>query len=236
MRKIILLVALYFALIGSIYAQHTVTGTVTDEEGLGIPGASILEKGTNNGVITDFDGNYKLDVSSGDAVLVFSFVGMKAIEENVNGRSSISVTMVTDAVGLDEVVVTALGIQREKKSLGYAMQEIGGADLVDAREPNLANTLSGKVSGLQIVRGAGGPAGSSKIILRGNNSLTGSNQPLVVVDGMPIDNFTDGAKVDMWGSGEGRDFGSGIGDLNPDDIESMSVLKGASAAALSRYH
>ncbi len=232
MRKIILLVALYFALIGSVYAQHTVTGTVTDEEGLGIPGASILEKGTNNGVITDFDGNYKLDVSSGDAVLVFSFVGMKAIEENVNGRSSISVTMVTDAVGLDEVVVTALGIQREKKSLGYAMQEIGGADLVDAREPNLANTLSGKVSGLQIVRGAGGPAGSSKIILRGNNSLTGSNQPLVVVDGMPIDNFTDGAKVDMWGSGEGRDFGSGIGDLNPDDIESMSVLKGASAAAL----
>ncbi|WP_163325927.1 SusC/RagA family TonB-linked outer membrane protein [Draconibacterium mangrovi] len=231
MRKIFLILGMCFALLGSAYAQQTVTGTVTGDDGLGIPGVSVVQQGTGNGTSTDIDGHYTISVP-GDAVLIFSFVGMKTIEEAVNNRSSIDITLVTDAVGLDEVVVTALGIQRDKKSLGYAMQEIGGTELVDAREPNLANTLSGKVSGLQVVRGAGGPAGSSKIILRGNNSLTGSNQPLVVVDGMPIDNFTDGAQVDMWGSGAGRDFGSGIGDLNPDDIESMSVLKGASAAAL----
>uniref|UniRef100_UPI00321775F0 SusC/RagA family TonB-linked outer membrane protein n=1 Tax=uncultured Draconibacterium sp. TaxID=1573823 RepID=UPI00321775F0 len=231
MRKVILILGMCVALLSSAYAQRTVTGTVIDDEGIGIPGASIIEKGTGNGTITNVDGKFSLTVAD-DATLVFSFVGMKTVEEVVDGRATIDVTLLTDAVGIDEVVVTALGIQREKKSLGYAMQEIGGTDLVDSREPNLANTLSGKVSGLQIVRGAGGPAGSSKIILRGNNSLTGSNQPLVVVDGMPIDNFTDGAEVDMWGSGAGRDFGSGIGDLNPDDIESMSVLKGASAAAL----
>jgi len=216
-----------------IYAQdRNVTGTVTSsDDGQPIPGVSIVQKGTTNGTITDVDGVYNLSVSQG-STLVFSFVGMATQEVLVGESTTINIQMVSEAEGLDEVVVTALGIKREKKSLGYAMQEISGDAIVDAREPNLANTLSGKVSGLQVVRGAGGPAGSSKIILRGNNSLTGDNQPLIVVDGMPINNATDGAEVDMWGSGDGRDFGSGIGDLNSDDIESMTVLKGASAAAL----
>jgi len=218
---------------GVLFAQEiNVQGTITSsEDGLPIPGVSVVQKGTTNGTITDIDGKYNLTVPQG-SVLVFSFVGMKSQEVTTTAATTYNVAMDPEVTGLDEVVVTALGIKREKKSLGYSMQEIDGAALVDAKETNLANTLSGKVSGLQIVRGAGGPAGSSKIILRGNNSLSGSNQPLVVVDGMPINNFTDGANVDMWGSGEGRDFGSGIGDLNSDDIESMTVLKGASAAAL----
>ncbi|MBK3516391.1 SusC/RagA family TonB-linked outer membrane protein [Carboxylicivirga marina] len=216
-----------------IYAQDlNVTGTVTStEDGQPIPGVSVLQKGTSNGTITDISGMYNITVPQG-SVLVFSFIGMASEEVTVTSVGPYDIEMQSETEGLDEVVVTALGIEREKKSLGYAMQEVEGNAVVDAREQNLANTLSGKVSGLQVVRGAGGPSGSSKIILRGNNSLTGDNQPLIVVDGMPINNFTDGAEVDQWGSGDGRDFGSGIGDLNADDIESMSVLKGASAAAL----
>jgi len=216
-----------------LHAQNLkVTGAVTSsDDGQPMPGVSVVEKGTTNGTITDIDGVYNISIPQG-STLVFSFVGMASQEVIVSAQTTIDIVLVSSTEGIDEVVVTALGIKREKKSLGYAVQEIGSDAIVDARETNLANTLSGKVSGVQIVRGAGGPAGSSKIILRGNNSLTGDNQPLIVVDGMPINNFTDGAEVDQWGSGDGRDFGSGIGDLNSDDIESMSVLKGASAAAL----
>ena len=121
-------------------------------------------------------------------------------------------------------------MKRDKKALGYAMQELKGDDLLASREPNLANSLSGKVSGLQIVRSSNGVGGSSKIVLRGNNSLTGSNQPLIVVDGTPMDNFTGGVD-DVWGN-SGADMGNGLSDINPEDIESMTVLKGASAAAL----
>ena len=138
--------------------------------------------------------------------------------------------LVEDAQKLDEVVVTALGMKRDKKALGYAMQELKGDELLSSREPNLANSLSGKVSGLQIVRSSNGVGGSSKIVLRGNNSLTGSNQPLIVVDGTPMDNFTGGVD-DVWGN-SGADMGNGLSDINPEDIESMTVLKGASAAAL----
>ena len=138
--------------------------------------------------------------------------------------------MVEDTKVIEEVVVTALGIKREKKALGYATQELKGDALIEARENNLANALSGKVSGLQVVRSSNGPGGSSKIVLRGNSSLTGSNQPLIVIDGVPMDNFTGGV-ADVWGN-EGPDMGNGLGDINPEDIESMNVLKGASAAAL----
>ncbi len=218
----------------SIFSQNiTVSGTVTDDTGESVIGATVIVVGdASRGTVTDIDGNYTLSGVPSDGSLQFSYVGMTLQVVAVNGRSNIDVLMTSDTELLDEVVITALGIERDKKSLGYSMQEVGGTELVDSREPNIANALSGKVSGLQIVRGAGGPSGSSKIVLRGNNSLTGDNQPLIVIDGMPMDNFTDGADVDMWGTGNGRDFGSGIGDLNPDDIESMSVLKGASAAAL----
>lgn len=230
MRKILLIFTMCIALIGSAFAQQPVTGTVTGDDGQGIPGVTVLEKGTSNGTITNMDGGYSIRISRNDAVLVFSFVGMTTVEEAVNNRSAINVSLVTDAIGLDEVVVTALGISRERKSLGFAMQELKGDVLVEAREANIANALSGKVSGLQVIRSSNGPAGSSKIVLRGYSSLTGDNQPLIVVDGIPIDNFTGASNNDYWNPS--TDMGNGLGDINPEDIESMSVLKGASAAAL----
>lgn len=141
-----------------------------------------------------------------------------------------TIQMSDDTEVLQEVVVTALGIKREKKALGYAMQEVKGESLVEARETNLANALSGKISGVQIIRSSNGPGGSSKIQLRGANSVTGTNQPLIVVDGVPMDNFTGASNNDI--DNPSMDMGNGLSDINPEDIESMSVLKGASAAAL----
>src|SRR5690606_16708025 len=152
----------------------------------------------------------------------------------VGSSNVLNATLQTDVSNLGEVVVTtALGIQRQQKSLGYAVQEVKGSTLVDAKETNLANALSGKVAGLQVVRGSNGAGGSSKILLRGNNSLVGNNQPLIVVDGTPIDNFTGTNENGYWSAGFDR--GNGIGDISADDIESMSILKGPSAAALYSY-
>ena len=165
-----------------------------------------------------------------NASLQFSFVGMVNQVIPVNGRTTINVVLVTDTEMLDEVVVTALGISREKKTLGYSLQELKGDMLLETRENNLANALSGKVTGLQVIRSSNGPAGSSKLVLRGYSSLTGDNQPLIVVDGIPVENFTGSSNNDYWNPS--TDMGNGLGDINPEDIESMSVLKGASAAAL----
>lgn len=212
-------------------AQTTVNGTVVDaESSLGLPGVSVVLKGTSTGVTTDFDGNYSIDVTSEGGTLQFSYVGFTTQEVAIAGKSTINVSLVEDVSELDEVVVTALGIKRERKSLGYAVQEVKGESLTEARETNVANALSGKVSGVQIIKGSNGPASSSKIVLRGNSSLTGDNQPLIVVDGIPMDNFTGADNTDFFNPSQ--DMGNGLGDLNPDDIESMSVLKGASAAAL----
>ena len=206
-----------------------VTGTVEDDFGP-VTGASVVVKGTSNGTITDMDGNFTLDgVKNGDVIQI-SFIGYSTMELTYTGKPVGVIKLAEDTQKLDEVVVTALGIKREKKALGYATQELKGDELVNARESNIANALSGKVSGLQVVRSSSGPGGSSKIVLRGNNSLTGSNQPLIVVDGIPMDNFTGGVD-DAWGN-SGVDMGNGLSDINPEDIESMNVLKGASAAAL----
>ena len=229
MRKILLIFALCIGLVSSLFAQQRITGTVLDQDGYTLPGATVLEKGTSNGTVTDLDGKYTLTASS-DAVLTFSFVGMVTVEEEVGNRSVIDVTLMYETIGIDEVVVTALGISRERKSLGYAIQNIDGDVILEAREANVANALSGKVSGLQVIRSSNGPAGSSKIVLRGNSSLSGDNQPLIVVDGTPIDNFTGASNNDYWNPS--TDMGNGLGDINPEDIASMSVLKGASAAAL----
>ena len=210
-------------------AKHTVKGVVEDALGP-IAGANVVEKGTTNGTITDMDGNFTLDgVKNGDVIQI-SFIGYSTMELTYTGKPVGVIKLAEDTQKLDEVVVTALGIKREKKALGYATQELKGDELVNARESNIANALSGKVSGLQVVRSSSGPGGSSKIVLRGNNSLTGSNQPLIVVDGIPMDNFTGGVD-DAWGN-SGVDMGNGLSDINPEDIESMTVLKGASAAAL----
>lgn len=206
-----------------------ITGTVEDEFGP-VAGASVVIKGTTNGTMTDMDGHFTLEgVKKGDIIQI-SFIGFATQDIPYTGQTALNVKLEEDAQKLDEVVVTALGMKRDKKALGYAMQELKGDELLSSREPNLANSLSGKVSGLQIVRSSNGVGGSSKIVLRGNNSLTGSNQPLVVVDGTPMDNFTGGVD-DVWGN-SGADMGNGLSDINPEDIESMTVLKGASAAAL----
>ena len=230
MRKTLsFFIALCVLSCSAAWAQ-TISGKVTSStDGQPLPGVSILVKGTSAGTTTDLDGNYKVNASSNNT-LVFSFIGFTSKQEAVNNRTTINVELAEETSQLGEVVVTALGVKREKKSLGYALQEVKGDQIVEARENNLANALSGKVAGLQVIRSSNGPAGSSKIVLRGNNSLTGDNQPLIVVDGIPLDNFTGASNNDMWNPSTDR--GNGLGDINPDDIESMSVLKGASAAAL----
>ena len=209
-------------------AKITTQGTVVDAQGEPLIGVSILEVGTTNGTITDIDGKFTLQVTSG-ATLELSYIGYKT--QQLKAVSALgTIQMSDDTEVLQEVVVTALGIKREKKALGYAIQEVKGESLVEARETNLANALSGKISGVQVIRSSNGPGGSSKIQLRGANSVTGTNQPLIVVDGVPMDNFTGADNADFYNPS--LDMGNGLSDINPEDIESMSVLKGASAAAL----
>lgn len=209
-------------------AQQKITGTVSDSEGM-LPGATVTVKGTSEGTQTNEDGQYSIEASQGD-ILRFSMIGYLAQEITISQNTNINVTLEVDEGSLEEVVVTAMGIKREKKSLGYSFQEVKSEELVEARENNIANALSGKVSGLQVIKGSNGPASSSKIVLRGFTSLTGDNQPLIVVDGVPMENFAGAKNNDFWNPSP--DMGSGLGDLNPEDIESMSVLKGGAASAL----
>jgi TonB-linked SusC/RagA family outer membrane protein len=212
-------------------SQTTIKGVVVDvTTGSPLPGVSVILKNTLTGVTTDFDGNYSIETSNSNAVLEFTYLGFTTQEVAVNGKITINVSLVEDVNQLNEIVVTALGIKRERKSLGYAVQEIKGESLTEARETNVANALSGKIAGVQIIKGSNGPASSSKIVLRGNSSLSGDNQPLIVVDGIPMDNFTGADNTDFFNPSQ--DLGNGLGDLNSDDIETMTVLKGASAAAL----
>ncbi|MFC4873755.1 SusC/RagA family TonB-linked outer membrane protein [Negadavirga shengliensis] len=212
----------------AVYAQ-TVTGTVTDAtDGSPLPGVSVLIKGTATGTATDVDGNYSINVDGEETVLIFSYLGYQTTEERVGNRSAINVGLSEDAAELSEVVVTALGIERNVKALQYSVTNVGGENLMEARENNLANQLAGRVAGVNVSNVASGPAGSSRVIIRGNTSLQGNNQPLYVIDGIPMDN-TNFGQAGMWG---GVDQGDGMSSINPDDIESISVLKGASAAAL----
>jgi TonB-linked SusC/RagA family outer membrane protein len=213
---------------GQTWAQ-TVTGKVTAAtDGISLPGVSVIIKGTSTGVATDLDGNYNLNVSGPETVLVFSYIGFASQEVRVGNQSVINVSMVEDASELGEVVVTALGIERNIKALQYSMTTVGGEEFTQARENNIANQLAGRVAGVNVTNVASGPAGSSRVIIRGNTSLQGNNQPLYVIDGIPMDN-TNFGQAGVWG---GSDGGDGMTSVNPDDIESMTVLKGASAAAL----
>lgn len=214
------------------YAQQiNVQGKVTSKAGEPVIGAAVkLVNQPSKGAITGVDGSFRINGIAKDASLQVSFVGMKTRVVPVNGRTKINITLLEDSEVLQEVVVTALGIKRDRKALGYAIQEVKGSDLVEARENNVANALTGKISGLQVIKSSAGPAGSSKITIRGNNSVTGLNQPLIVVDGIPIDNFTGAENNDLWNPSP--DMGNGLSDINPEDIQSLTVLKGASAAAL----
>ncbi len=212
-------------------AQQTVTGTVTSaEDGSTMPGVSVVVKGTVVGVTTDLSGQYAIDVPAGGSALVFSFVGMKTQEVAIGSSHSVDVVMQVDALGIDEVVVTAYGISREKKSLGYSTQEVGGDDINVVKTDNFVNSISGKVSGVQ-VKVNGNLGGSTNIIIRGSTSLTGSNQALFVLDGVPINNSNTNTGYQRV-AGSGYDYGSAISDLDPNDIESINVLKGAAATAL----
>ncbi len=207
--------------------QSTVTGTITDSDGVPIPGVSVLEKNTANGVAADFDGNYSIEVSGDDAVLVFSSIGFASREIVVGQKSTINVTLMEDAQNLDEVVVTALGIKREERTLGYSTVTVGNEELTENRTSSTMGTLQGKVSGVNISSLSTGPQGSTKIRIRGNSSFTGSNTPLIVINGVPFDNTQfDGQGL------SNADGGDGLSSINPDDIASMTVLKGAAAAAL----
>ncbi len=207
-----------------------VTGKITDGNGQPLPGTNVVEKGTINGTQSDFDGNYSLTVADENAVLIISYIGFATKEIAVNGQSTVNISLEESTAGLDEVVVTALGIKREKKALGYAAQELKGDELNSAREVSVANYLTGKVAGVQVSNPSSGIGGSTNVTIRGNSSLSGSNQPLYVVDGVPIINQSNSDSDN--GIFGGNDYGDGIGNINPDDIESMTVLKGPSASAL----
>jgi TonB-linked SusC/RagA family outer membrane protein len=212
--------------------QKSVTGRVIDNTGNTLPGVSVVIKGTTNGTITDIDGNYTLAKVSDNSVLIFSFVGMITQEIAVGSKTLINVQLSAQDVDLDEVVVTALGIKRDKKALAYSMTEVKGDEFIQAREINVANALTGKIAGVNATGMSTGPGGSSRIVIRGNGSFNGDNQPLYVVNGMPIDNSTPGGTASANGGGLNIDRGDGISGINPDDIESISVLKGGTASAL----
>jgi len=212
----------------SFAQEKTVSGTVSDASGV-LPGVSVLVKGTTSGTETDFNGKYSIKTKVGD-VLSFSYVGYKSVDKKVSNANTIDVVMQEDAGILDEVVITALGIKRDKKSLGYSTQEVKGDKVSGIKSQNFVNSLSGKVAGLDI-KSSGNLGGSTNVVIRGNNSIAGNNQALFVVDGVPVDNGNSNSSGQQTGRG-GYDYGNAASDINPDDIESINVLKGAAATAL----
>lgn len=215
--------------------EISVKGKVIDEEtGEGLPGVSVVILGRNKGTITDMEGNYNITLEEGE-ILVFSYVGFKKEEVLIGNESIVNVALKLDDT-LEEVVVTALGIKREEKALGYSSRTVGGEEITDALPNNWSDALTGKVAGLNLIKSGGGPAGSTQIILRGETSLTGDNSALIVVDGVVISSSSG----QLTGQGSGSylsadspvDFGSSLSDINPDDIASITVLKGPAAAAL----
>lgn len=230
LNVVLVLVLLLVAGIPAAFAQsRTVSGKITDANGAPVQGANVLVKGTNVGATTNADGDYTITVPSGANTLVVSFVGHTTQELPISGRSNISVTLMEDNGELERVVVTALGIEKSQKALGFSQTTVGGENFTQAREISTANALAGRVAGVNVTKIASGPGGSSRVVIRGAKTLGSTlNQPLYVVDGVPIDNSNFG-QAGIWG---GSDQGDGMNSVNPDDIESMTVLKGASAAAL----
>ncbi len=218
-----------FLLRGQVSAQQiTVNGTiVSSEDGTALPGVNVLVKGTTTGTVTDVNGNYTIGVADGEDILVFSFIGYITMEEKIGGRSEVNISLLSDVQQLSEVVVTAVGIERDQKALGYAVTQIEGEALSQKSEPDIARALNGKVAGV-VVQGAGGvTGGNTNITIRGNSSLTGNNQPLYVVDGVPFDNSTLG-----FNAAEGNTVTNRAFDIDPNNVASITVLKGAAAAAL----
>lgn len=215
----------------SIFFAQTnskVSGTVKDATGV-VPGANLIEKGNpTNGTVSDINGNFSISIPEG-STLVVSAIGYKTQEITItNPSAQLNILLEEDVLLLDDVVVTALGIRRDRKALGYGLEEVQGEAFTKAREINVINSMAGRVAGLVVSQTAGGPSGSTRVLLRGNTEITGNNQPLYVVDGVPLDNTNYGSA----GTYGGYDLGDGISAINPDDIENISVLKGPAASAL----
>ncbi|MFC4873320.1 SusC/RagA family TonB-linked outer membrane protein [Negadavirga shengliensis] len=212
-------------LLGSLFVNplfgqdRSVTGTVIDENKQPIPGASILVKGTFKGAATDVNGEFAVTLSGTENILEVSFIGYNKKEIKVDNQNAVTVTLDPDETSLAEIVVTAFGMEREKKALGYATQAVEGSRIADARQPNIANNLSGRIAGVQINSNAM-PGSGSHIVIRGSSSVAGNNQPLIVLDGVPLEQTAD------------RRYGGGLSEINPDNIKEINVLKGATAAAL----
>jgi len=214
----------------SAVADIVIRGQITDSKGETLPGVSIKIKGSNTGATTDIDGKFTISVPNSNSVLVFTYIGYQTQEVTVGNRTTLNVKLEAANTALTEVVVTALGISREKKALAYAVTEVKGEEFTQARENNVANAFSGKIAGVNVTGMSSGPGGSSRVIIRGNGSLSGNNQPLYVINGMPMNNT---ARSQAQGEGSTiLDRGDGIAAINPDDIETINVLKGGPAAAL----
>ena len=213
----------------SLFAQRTITGTVTSsEDGMPLPGVNVIVQGTTTGSITSADGTYSVDVPAGDISLQFSFIGYEVQVIPVGNASVIDAVLAPSAFEMDEVVVTALGIQRQEKTLTYAQQTVDADELTNTRDINFMNSLSGKAAGVEIRKNAAGPGGSTRIVLRGTKSLTGDSEPLFVIDGIPMVNRKT-SQAGMWG---GWDGGDGLSQINPEDIESINILKGSNESLL----
>lgn len=231
-KQLLLVLALIMALLQQVQAQdRTISGKVTDRAtNQGLPGVTVLVKGTTIGASTNADGGFSLSVPSSATTLVFSFVGYASQEQTIGASSTFDVALVTDSKQLNEVVVTALGVERTRNSLAYSATQLEGNDLTVARNPNAVNSLSGKVAGLNIQQN-NTMGGSTNVVIRGTKSIGRNNQALFVVDGVPISNSTNNDAGQARGQG-GYDYGNAAADINPDDIASTTVLKGAAATAL----
>ena len=233
MKTVLRLFVLFIFAFSSSYVtaqERSVSGKITSaSDGSGIPGANVLLKGTTTGSVTDVDGNYSLSIPSGAGTLVVSFIGYTTQEIEIGSRSVIDVALNDDVQQLSEVVVTAFGMEKEKKALGYSVEEVGSKELVKTQTRSAMQAIQGKVAGVQITNASGAPGSTTNVVLRGTSSLTGGNQALFIVDGVPVNNSNNNAAGQLTGSVDG---GNAINDINPEDIQSISVLKGASAAAL----
>src|SRR5690606_15155824 len=231
MKRILLITFMFVsALATESWAQtRSVTGKVTSaEDGSTLPGVNVILKGTTTGTVTDIDGNYRITVPEDGGTLVFSFIGLATQEAVVGARSVVDIQMVSDVEQLGEVVVTALGIERSVKNLGYAASSLSSDELTQGKERSVLNSIQGKVPGVNIRSASGAPGASTRMIIRGYNSINQSQQPLFVIDGVPLNN----SQVGETGLNGGTDFGNGLNNINPEDIESLDILRGTSATVL----
>ncbi|HMP99800.1 MAG TPA: carboxypeptidase-like regulatory domain-containing protein, partial [Cyclobacteriaceae bacterium] len=222
------LLVLCFAVV-AVAQERRVTGKVSGaDDGLPLPGVNILLKGTSTGTVSDANGNFSINVTGDAAVLVVSYIGYQTQEVTVGSRTMVDISLRSDARQLSEVIVTAFGIEQEKKALTFAAQEVGATEIMQSREQNIVDALNAKVAGVQVVRQGGSAGAGSSILIRGTSSISGNNQPLFVGDGIPINNSFR-ASI---GTSSGVDYANRAIDINPNDIESITVLKGPAATAL----